>query len=138
MLSDCPYLTRLYLGLVVADQFNAAEREAIKSTLDKGKTEHQLCKPELFDKIHHRIFRDMVDRVFLPFKEAGQYQDYLDEKRKVYNKVTADDFEYLELLGAGGKRIVFNGCRKSCLLTILETASNFYILCRTMQDLERS
>lgn len=55
----------------------------------------------------------MVGRLFIQFKQEGKYSTYAAEKRKVYNRIETEDFEYLEILGRGGFGKVIRVRKKS-------------------------
>jgi hypothetical protein len=72
-----------------------------------------LVTKDLFAPIQKMCFDDMCQNTFHRFKAAPEFTQYKTELRDTYNKVTVDDFDYLEVLGSGGFGRVVHARKKS-------------------------
>lgn len=68
---------------------------------------------EFFHTIERLCIMDMCRNTYKLFKESVQYELYKQEIKSTYNRVTVDDFEYLDLLGSGGFGRVVHAVKKS-------------------------
>jgi hypothetical protein len=92
---------------------DAAEKERIKSLLDKSKSEKDLLLSTTFDSIQHNCFLEMYHNIFIPFKSTSVYQSMTKDVKKKYNNVKVEDFEYFKKLGEGGFGLVVHCKKKS-------------------------
>uniref|UniRef100_A0A7S1U415 Protein kinase domain-containing protein n=1 Tax=Phaeomonas parva TaxID=124430 RepID=A0A7S1U415_9STRA len=87
------------------------EKERFKGIVERARGDKSVVTPNMFDDIWQMVFVDIYHNTFIPFKRSDKYEEYRKEIRETYNKVSVDDFEYMEKLGEGGFGRVVH-CRK--------------------------
>ena len=65
----------------------------------------------IFQGFQRCVVELIYEEIFVKFKVSQSYENLCNELLNYYNKVTVDDFEYLDLIGEGGFGIILH-CRK--------------------------
>lgn len=97
------------LGFVTEqDKANYAE------LLARAREQPQLLGTELYDDLLKRCFLEIFQQIFIRFKvDDESYSAFREESDATYNVVGVEDFEYMELLGAGAFGRVVHVRKKS-------------------------
>jgi len=67
----------------------------------------------IFDEFQQRCLNAIYTDIFLPFKYSTIYTKVTKSMQHHYNKISTDDFEYIEVLGQGGFGLVVHCKKKS-------------------------
>lgn len=89
------------------------EATTFKEHIDNSRIDKDTLTIDLFDTVQRRCFHQIFQHVFCPFKGTEPYQQLTMQIENKYNRVTVDDFEYMEKLGEGGFGLVVHCKKKS-------------------------
>jgi len=78
------------------------ERQDYSDILDKAKLDASILGSDFYDKLLKKCFLEIFQQIFIRFKADDEaYREYNSESLATYNVVDVNDFDYMELLGAG-------------------------------------
>jgi hypothetical protein len=90
-----------------------ADRENLKSVLDRSKEDRDLITTALYDKVQQLSFLDMFHNTFVRFKTSKEYSEMRKCLRDAYNRVGLEDFDFIKQIGEGGFGRVVHVKKKS-------------------------
>lgn len=95
--------------LVVDENYQRMLSEAVASA-ESGTT---VLSIHLFDEFHQKCLQLIYTKLFVSYLKTSMFVESLKGLKNNYNVVTADDFEYFEMLGEGGFGFVVHVKKKS-------------------------
>ena len=87
--------------------------KSVEGLLDTAKKNKIDLSPNIFDKLQQHCLQAVYTDIFLPFKYSTIYNKVMKSMQHHYNRITPDDFEYIEVLGQGGFGLVVHCKKKS-------------------------
>ena len=84
-------------GVSVDDTFKTEVAVALRDARKSGTS----LPHQLFDSFHQSLLVGILDRLFRSYIQTPKYIESVRDIKKSYNRVSTDDFEYLNILGEG-------------------------------------
>ena len=81
--------------------------------LESAKKDKMDLSANIFDHLQQQCLNGIYADIFLPFKYSSIYNKIMKSMQHHYNRITPDDFEYIEVLGQGGFGLVVHCKKKS-------------------------
>mmetsp|Transcript_5142 Transcript_5142/g.7114 ORF Transcript_5142/g.7114 Transcript_5142/m.7114 type:complete len:600 (+) Transcript_5142:313-2112(+) len=91
-----------------------ADKHEFSIVINKAKEDASILGSDLYDQLLKRCFLEIFQQIFIRFKADDEaYIEYKAESDATYNVVDVNDFDYMELLGAGAFGRVVHVRKKS-------------------------
>lgn len=97
----------LELGMI-----GSAEREQLLQLLKDAENDPQLLNIHFFDQVQRKCFSEIYHN-FTTLRQSCKFEEMKRELKQNYNRVDADDFQYMGKLGEGGFGVVLHVVKKS-------------------------